>query len=128
MRQRTKVAEWWERRFDDGTIRDTYNTETEARASKATCREPQLGRCTLHHVTRYRLAPLVRLRWVVDHDRKRAQATDEHGYAQGVAFESLRGLKWWAGLGPYTDASTFAEAKAACAARLRELGYRVVDE
>jgi hypothetical protein len=57
MRQRTKVAEWWERRqvLRDGARVDitTFKDEASARRAKK--------RGTLHHVTRYRLAPLVRL-------------------------------------------------------------------
>jgi len=126
VRQRTKVAEWWERRFDTGIVSGgfKFNTEAEARAAK--------GGGTLHHVTRYRLAPLERLRWVWRESGGLA-AMSANLETKAVVFvvsdidpDTL--WRWWAGPDQYKTEASFAEAKAACAARLRELGYRVVNE
>ena len=117
-RQRTKVAEWWERRWDTGAARGflKYDTEADARASKA-------AGGTLHHVTRYRLAPPVRLRWVPDGSHIDARAKNNAliatVYSDG---------EWRIWFRETQSSPNVAEAKAACAARLRELGYRVVDE
>ena len=123
-RQKTKVAEWWERRPDPANHRicSAYKTKSGA------CSDDAKKRGTLHHVTRYRLAPLVRLRWVQSLADLFLDATDGN-----VCRASVRpdGGEWcvrvWHDDHP-VYAATLAEAKAACAARLRELGYRVVDE
>jgi hypothetical protein len=128
MRQRTKVAEWWERRqvLRDGARVDitTFKDEASARRAKK--------RGTLHHVTRYRLAPLVRLWWVWRKSGGLAAMTDDD-VTMAVVFvvsdiDPNALWLWWAGPDQYNTEASLAEAKAACAARLRELGYLLVDE
>lgn len=120
MRQRTKVAEWWERRNDVAGVLLVARYSTKALA----CSKEAKKRGTLHHVTRYRLAPLVRLRWV-PYGSSCAPALDNMGKSYGAYFLNVSQGRWYAGQDAWQDCATVAEAKAACAAALRELGYRV---
>lgn len=81
------------------------------------------------HVTRYRLAPLVRMWWTAA-PGMRLVACNDFG---DVALATIDGCDWWVHSDRWLtgDFKVFrtknvAEAKAACAARLRELGYLVV--
>jgi len=122
MRQRTKVAEWWERRqvLRDGARVDitTFKDEASARRAKK--------RGTLHHVTRYKLAPLVKLTLRRSWEYPEWDAVEANGTVHATVYP--RGWSIWGHHQQSGDAPNFNEAKAACAARLRELGYRVVDE
>jgi len=132
VRQRTKVAEWWEwrdsrvgagfepplARYDDKGVAQRWMQSSNYKRHHY----------TLHHVTRYRLAPLVRLRWVQSLDDCFLDATDGNVCRASVRpdYDEWCARVWHDDYPVY--AATLAEAKAACAARLRELGYRVVDE
>lgn len=61
-RQRTKVAEWWETDFD----RSNPLREVPKRTKQGARAVARISGGKVHHVTRYRLAPLVRLRWKHD--------------------------------------------------------------
>lgn len=122
MRERTKVDEWWERIPDgDDSISSIFFQREMAMFPGA----KKHGK--LYHVTRYRLAPLKVLRWVHSLSDDHLDATDGHVCRASVVQD---GNEWCARVwsdGHATYAPTLAEAKAACAARLRELGYRVVE-
>lgn len=125
-RARTNVGEWWEVEYSPG-LRNSNMFRRNSGRKKAHEIAREVGG-KVFHVTRYRLAPLVKLVWRVDpecpneldawHAQRGAIATVSRG-----GYWTIWGLLHEAGYG-----DTFAKAKAACAARLLELGYRVVDE
>lgn len=119
MRQRIKVTEWWERETEGG-FRYRWRNRDEAIESA------RINGGKAFHVTRYRLAPLVRLRWVQSVDDCFLDATDGNICRASVrpAYDEWCARVWHDDHPVY--AATVAEAKAACAARLRELGYLVV--
>lgn len=116
-RARTKVDEWWETSYDREKWIDRCPRRTRpgARALR------RIGGGKVYHVTRYRLAPLVKLVWL----ERACELVALNTAGEPVACVS--GCTWRTHL-EIERANTPQEAKAACAARLRELGYRVVDQ
>lgn len=143
-RQRTKIGERVELRAPDGTVIACCIPATMG---------PYAGRADFHvvgkdekvvRVTRYRLAPLVELpAWEpakdVEQEWKAGLSIKRMGHsAKGVgaayrrlnnnidgpgvwgSWVELNGSEW-----RHDDHATADEARAACEARLRELGYRV---
>ncbi len=123
-RARTKVSEWWETSYDRERWLRPYPQRTRPDARMVA----RINGGKVYHVTRYRLAPLVRLVWRVDPECP-LEVDAWHKDRGGIATVS-RGGHWtiW-GLHQVNGyGATFSEAKDACAERLLELGYRVVDE
>lgn len=117
-RARTKVAEWWETSYD----RSNPLREVPRRTKQGARTVARINGGKIYHVTRYRLAPLVKLVWRIDRDGELvALSTTNEPIACVV------GCTWRTHL-EIAIAETPQAAKAACAARLLELGYRVVDE
>lgn len=125
-RARTKIAEWWETSFD----RSNPLREVPKRTKQGARAVARVNGGKVFHVTRYRLEPLAKLRWVQSKDGF-LDATDGKVCRASVKPSDECAGEWWARV--WKDefpmyAATIDEAKAACSARLLELGYRVVDE
>ena len=126
-RARTKVAKWWETSYDRSIHERDYASVIPKRGRKAAHAIARVNGGKVFHVTRYQLAPLVKLVWRVSPECP--DELDAWSEERGAVATIHPGGRWYVwdpidtGQRPSND-----EAKAACAARLLELGYRVVDE
>ena len=132
-RARTKVAEWWETEFDRGFVERGHASFTPRRGQKAAHTIARISGGKVYRVTRYRLAPMVKLVWRVDveHPNELDARTEEDRFGISSALATVRDDGtydvWVAGAVPTARRESKNAAKDACAARMRELGYRVVD-